>query len=157
MISAPQQTTDPRPLLERATEQLAGLIQSVRPEWLTHRTPCAEWDVRALLGHVVEATGRFAELGERGDGAAMAAPTTLTGIPDDGWSAAYAEARARLRAAWADETKLAGTYALPWGTVPGHVALSGLLMDAVTHTWDLARGLDGRPELDGELARAALE
>lgn len=45
---------------------------------------------------------------------------------------------------------------VPWGEVPGRAALSGYVMELVTHTWDLSEAL-GRPlELDPDLAEFAL-
>lgn len=149
-------SADPRPYCTRAADQMAALIASVRPEQLGRPTPCDEWDVRALLGHVVDATRRFAALGEGGDGTAMRAPAVPEGIPDDGWAKAYGEARADLTAAWSADDLLDGSYALPWGQVPGRVALSGCLLDTVTHTWDLARALEREQPLDEELAAYAL-
>src|SRR4051794_40745996 len=53
---SPVNTIDPRPVYARATEQAAALIRTVRPEQLDGPTPCTEFDVRALLGHVVGGT-----------------------------------------------------------------------------------------------------
>jgi uncharacterized protein (TIGR03086 family) len=146
--------TDPRPVYARATEQAAALIKTVRPEQLTGPTPCSEFDVRALLGHVVGGTRRIAVVGEGGDG--MAVDPSTEGVPDDGWAAAYDEVRVRVVKAWESDERMTSAVTVPWGQVPGHAALSGYVMEIVTHTWDLCEGL-GRPvELDPELAEFAL-
>jgi uncharacterized protein (TIGR03086 family) len=46
---------------------------------------------------------------------------------------------------------------VPWGEVPGHAALSGYVMEIVTHTWDLAEALGHPFALDPELAGFALD
>ncbi|MFD5634741.1 TIGR03086 family metal-binding protein [Streptomyces sp. NPDC127077] len=145
---------DPRPLYARAAAQIASLIAAVRPEQLDGVTPCAEFDVRLLLSHLVGGTRRIAVIGAGGDG--LAVRPFADGVPDDGWSAAYAEAREQVRVAWADDTRLDAAVRVPWGEVSGRIALAGYVMEAVTHTWDLSEAL-GRPlELDPELAEFAL-
>ncbi|MDO0925616.1 TIGR03086 family metal-binding protein [Streptomyces sp. TG1A-8] len=146
--------TDPRPVYTRATEQAAAVIRTVRPEQLGDPTPCSEYDVRALLAHVVGGTRRTAVVGEGGDG--FAVDPSVGGVGDDGWAAAYDEVRARVLKAWESDERMTTTVRVPWGEVPGHAALSGYVMEIVTHTWDLAEAL-GRPHgLDPELAEFAL-
>jgi uncharacterized protein (TIGR03086 family) len=147
-------TSDPRPVYTHATEQAAMLIRAVRPEHLDGPTPCAEFDVRTLLSHIVGGTRRIAIVGEGGDG--LAEPAFTDGVPDDGWAEAYDEVRARVLKAWESDDRMAAPVRVPWGEVPGHAALSGYVMEIVTHTWDLNESL-GRPlELDPEPAEFAL-
>ncbi|MFJ8545190.1 TIGR03086 family metal-binding protein [Streptomyces sp. NPDC093586] len=147
-------TIDPRPVYARATEQAAALIATVRPEQLTGPTPCTEFDVRGLLGHVVGGSRRIAVVGEGGDGQAVD-PSTAD-VPDDGWPAAYEEVRTRVLKAWESDERMAAPVRVPWGEVPGRAALSGYVMELVTHTWDLNEAL-GRPlGLDPELAEFSL-
>ncbi|MET7600125.1 TIGR03086 family metal-binding protein [Streptomyces sp. NPDC004082] len=145
---------DPRPLYRSAAGQLATLIGTVRPERLDGPTPCAEYDVRRLLSHIVGGTRRIALIGAGGDGLAVA--PYAEGVPDDGWAAAYDEARERVRRDWADDARLDALVRVPWGEVPGRAALAGYVMEAVTHTWDLAEAIGSPLELDPEPARFAL-
>jgi uncharacterized protein (TIGR03086 family) len=145
---------DPRPLYTRATEQIAALVATVRPEQLAGPTPCAEFDVRTLLSHIAGSTRRIAVVGAGGDG--MAVRPFLDGVEDDRWSAAYDEVRTEVQKSWADDARLDALVTVPWGEAPGRIALSGYVMEAVTHTWDLSESL-GRPlALDPELAEFAL-
>jgi uncharacterized protein (TIGR03086 family) len=146
--------TDPRPVYVRATEQAAALIGSVRPADLARPTPCSEYDVRALLGHIVGGTLRIAVVGEGGDG--LAVVPALDGVEDDGWAAAYDEVRTRVLKAWESDERMTTPARVPWGEVPGHAALAGYVMEIVTHTWDLAESLDGPCRLDPDLAEFAL-
>ncbi|WP_030346650.1 TIGR03086 family metal-binding protein [Streptomyces sp. NRRL S-1022] len=146
--------TDPRPLYTRATEQAAALIKTVRPEQLAGPTPCTEFDVRGLLSHVVGGTRRIAVVGEGGDG--LAVEPVAEGVADDGWAAAYDEVRVRALKAWASDERMTDQVRVPWGEVPGHAALSGYVMEIVTHTWDLAEAVGHPHELDPELAEFAL-
>ncbi|WP_251095040.1 TIGR03086 family metal-binding protein [Streptomyces sp. Caat 7-52] len=146
--------TDPRPLYTRATEQAVALIKTVRPERLGDPTPCTEFDVRALLGHIVGGTRRIAVVGEGGDG--LAVHPSAEGVADDGWAAAYDEVRVRALKAWESDERMAARVRVPWGEVPGHAALSGYVMEIVTHTWDLAEAVGCPFALDPELAEFAL-
>ncbi|MGW1284097.1 TIGR03086 family metal-binding protein [Streptomyces sp. NPDC002586] len=145
---------DPRPVYTRATEQAAALIRTVRPEHLTAPTPCSEYDVRALLSHVVGGTRRIAVIGEGGDG--LAVRPVADEVTDEGWAEAYDEVRARVVKAWESDERMTAPVRVPWGEVPGHAALAGYVMEIVTHTWDLAQTIGHTGELDAELAEFAL-
>ncbi|GAB2760633.1 TIGR03086 family metal-binding protein [Streptomyces bullii] len=147
-------TTDPRPLFARATEQAATLIRTVRADRLDGPTPCAEFDVRTLLSHLTGATVRVAVVAEGGD--ALAVRPFADGVPDDGWATAYDEARTRAARAWAPDSRLDTPMRLPFGELPGRAALSAYVLETVTHTWDLSEALGHPLELDPELALFAL-
>ncbi|MER6528752.1 maleylpyruvate isomerase N-terminal domain-containing protein [Streptomyces sp. NPDC001508] len=96
---------DPRPAHARAMGQAAALIAAVRPWQSTGPTPCAEFDVRTLLSHIVGGTRRNTVVDEGGDGCAVA--SFVDGVPDDGWAAAYEEVRVRALKAWESDERRA--------------------------------------------------
>ncbi|MFE6870373.1 TIGR03086 family metal-binding protein [Kitasatospora sp. NPDC057692] len=145
---------DPRPLYLLALDQLEKLIAEIGPESLERPTPCTEYDLRALLGHVVGGIHRLAYTGEGGYCLDVAAATGE--LPDDGWPAALGRARARVTAAWADDAKLDRPTSAPWGEVPGRNAVGGYVLETVTHSWDIAHALGTGLPLDERLAEAAL-
>ena len=145
-----KQMTDPREIHQRAMAQTESIVAAVRPAQLALPTPCAEYDVRALLSHIVGGLNRIAVVGEGGDG--LAVPARADGVPDDGWLAAYQAARSRVTAAWADDAKLDALVEVPWGKVPGRIAVVGYVQEILTHGWDLARATGQPTELDPELA-----
>jgi mycothiol maleylpyruvate isomerase-like protein len=65
--SAAPQLPDPRPLHRRAMTQTESIVAAVEPGQLGNSTPCAEYDVRALLSHIVGGLNRVAIAGEGGD------------------------------------------------------------------------------------------
>jgi uncharacterized protein (TIGR03086 family) len=142
--------TDPREIHQRAVAQTGSIVAAVVPAQLSLPTPCAEYDVRALLSHTVGGLNRIAIVGEGGD--ALAIPARADGVPDDGWLAAYQAARARASAAWADDARLDALVEVPWGKVPGRIALSGYVQEILTHGWDLAKAAGQPTEGDPELA-----
>jgi uncharacterized protein (TIGR03086 family) len=151
-------TTEPdtRALYARTLDQTATVIDAVRPDQLDLPTPCPEWDVRTLLSHIVGVVRRTAILGEGGD--ALSVSAFVEGVvADHGWPAAYRAATDRTLAAWADDAKLGKPVTVPWGVVPGAVALGGYVREILAHGWDLAMATGQPTELDPDLAEFALE
>ena len=146
MTQAPMTETDPREIHQRAMVQTELIVAAVEPGQLTLPTPCADYDVGALLSHIVGGLNRIALMGEGAD--AMAAPPLADGVPDDGWLAAYRTARARVIAAWADDARLDAVIEVPWGKVPGRIALSGYVQEIAAHGWDLAKATGQPTELE---------
>ena len=52
------ENTDPRSYYDRALRWAQGLVAGVRTDQLDRPTPCSEFDVRALLGHLVATVDR---------------------------------------------------------------------------------------------------
>ena len=148
--SAMQQMPDPRPIHRRAMSQTESVVAAVHPGQLGQPTPCAEYDDRALLSHMVGGLNRVAIAGEGGD--ALARPARADDVPDDGWLAAYRAAAARAAAAWADDARLDAVVELPWGKIGGRFAIAGYIQEILTHGWDLAKATGQPTELNPELA-----
>jgi len=146
---------DPRPLYRRAVAQTETTVAAVTQDQLDLPTPCPEYDVRTLIAHITGGLTRTALVGE-GDPEALTRPSMAEGVPDDGWPAAYRTAAARATAAWADGTKLDALVEVPWGKVPGRIALSGYVQEVLAHGWDLAKATGQPTEGDPELATWAL-
>jgi uncharacterized protein (TIGR03086 family) len=154
MTHTTESMTDPRPLHRRAMAQTESLVAAVSPAQLSLPTPCAEFDVRALLSHIVGGLNRVAIVGEGGD--ALARPARADGVPGDGWLAAYRAAAARAQAAWTDDATLDALVVVPWGKIPGRFALAGYVQEILMHGWDLAKATGQPTEGDPELASWAL-
>jgi uncharacterized protein (TIGR03086 family) len=145
------QIADPRPWYARARAQMAELVAAAKSEQMPAPTPCAEFAVRDLLGHVVGGCDRWALIGEGGNGLAL--EPMVRGVADDEWSAAYEEASGRVAKAWADDASMEALVAVPWGSAPGRFAFHGYVMETATHAWDLACALGvDTAGLDQELA-----
>ena len=138
----------------RASE---ALVEQVRPEDLHRPTPCASWDLAALLAHMTAQHRGFAAAAA-GGGASMEAwrAHPLGGDP----AADYAHASALLIASFAAEDVLTKVFALPeFGAgvaVPGRQAISFHFIDYVVHGWDVARSLGVHFELPADLLRKAV-
>lgn len=118
--------------LEVALRATGSLVAGVRPEQWSAPTPCADWDVRQLAGHLVGGNLRFA--------AALGADEPAPGDPlEPDPVTAYAESAAAVVAAFGQPGALQRMITVPAGTVPGHVALHLRITEALVHGWDVAR------------------
>jgi uncharacterized protein (TIGR03086 family) len=145
--------TDPRPLFRDALEWVAGLIDGVRPAQFTDPTPCPDFDVRSLIGHLVSTIDRGRVIGTGGD--PLTVPEVLT-APDDGWVAALRTSADHYWEVWNDDALLDTVVTAPWGTFPGRAAVLIALNEALVHGWDLAAATGQPAEADPDLANAAL-
>ncbi|MDG4859912.1 TIGR03086 family metal-binding protein [Streptomyces sp. T-3] len=146
---------DPRSVFARALDQAEKQVAAVRLDELGNRTACADYDVRALLGHVVAVLYKLARVGTGGD--ARDLPDVIDGIADDGWPGAFTRARSEVERVWADDENLDRMVELPWATLPGRDAVEAYTHEFTAHSWDLAHATRRLAELDPDLAARALE
>jgi uncharacterized protein (TIGR03086 family) len=137
-----------RQALDGATAEVRGL----RPGDLDRPSPCAGWDLRALLEHMIGQNHGFAEAVE-GPQDAPAPAFAPRSIDDAGLVEAWEESADRTAAAFAAApgerhvllVEVAVAQRFPLATVLGvH------LLDTVVHTWDVATaaGRGFRPDED---------
>jgi uncharacterized protein (TIGR03086 family) len=148
---------DPRVIFERAVAQTESVVAAVRPDQADQPTPCADWDVRTLVSHMTGGVTRIALVGEGADALHVPPFADLGDAHAGEWAAAYRAAGARAAAAWADDAKLDALFAVPWGKVPGRVAVAGYVREVLAHGWDLAVATGQETELDQELGAFALD
>jgi uncharacterized protein (TIGR03086 family) len=153
-VPAATTTTDPRPGFFTAARIACDTVAGVSPTQLTAPTPCTEFDVRALLGHLVAVLRRVASVAA-GTPAVGQVPL-VTDVPDDGWSAAVRAAVGDVEAAWADPAVLDRQMQLPFGRLPGAAALASWTGELSTHTWDLAVATGQSPAFDEQVLTGAL-
>ncbi|MGI5350323.1 TIGR03086 family metal-binding protein [Streptomyces sp. CA-250714] len=146
---------DPRPIFARALDQAGKQVAAVSTDELGNRTPCADYDVRALLGHVVSVLHKLARVGTGRD--ARDIPDVIDGIADDVWASAFTRARSEVERVWADDEKLDQMVELPWATLPGRDVLDAYTHEFTAHSWDLAHATRRLADLDPDLAEQALE
>lgn len=139
----------------RGSEGFVQRARRIAPGQWSAPTPCAEWDVRALVNHVAgeyfwvpELLGgkTVADVGDRLDG------DLLGEDPVGRLSAARDLAVAALDAA----DVLDRTVHLSYGDVPAAEYAKQMTIDSTIHSWDLARATGGDEQLDEELVDLAL-
>ena len=137
-------------LLQRADNQLRRIISELSPAQGGLPTPCSDFDLQALVNHIVYDLQVFTVMisgGERGS-----PDVDLLG---ENWSAAYGSSADALLSAW-QRRGTGGTLASRMGELPATWALGQHASDLVVHAWDGARATRHTQELDSELAEAAL-
>ena len=139
-----QASTSVEPLGRAFASTRAVLVQ-VRAGHLDAPTPCASWDVRALIRHFT--------------GSARWAAATIGGgeAADEDFAAgdfvaSYDQAIKRALAAFGTGNALEQTVALPWGEFSGAALMWLAINDQFVHGWDLARAIGHDTDLDPELA-----
>ncbi|MFB7998448.1 TIGR03086 family metal-binding protein [Streptomyces sp. NPDC056002] len=131
------------------TRIVARLVDGVREDQLDLPTPCPEYAVHHLLGHILGLTAAFGDAGRKNLG-----PTTDTSPraqrPDitDGWRDALAKALDDLAEVWRDPAAWQGMTRAGGVDLPGAVAAMVALDELVVHSWDLAKatGQDYAPD-----------
>jgi uncharacterized protein (TIGR03086 family) len=149
-------TDDPRPLFFAAADQAVGLIAAITPDDLARSTPCTEFDVRALAGHLLAVLRRIEAVARGTDWRATA--QVITDVPDPELAAVAAADRDRLVATWSDDAVLDRVLGLPPGVeLPGRVGGWRYTQELAVHGWDLAAALGRLEELDEAPAAAVVE
>lgn len=141
-------------LYQRAVAAFGERVHGVPAGTWRWPTPCEEWDVRALVHHLVDEC-RWAPLLLRGatiaDVGDRLAGDLLGDDPLGAWDAAAEEAVAA-----ADGVDLAATVHLSFGDVPAREYLHQLAADHLVHAWDLARATGQDESLDPEVVDGVL-
>ena len=141
----------------RAVRRSVELVDAVTAHDLTKPTPCGDWTLAELIGHLTAQHHGFAAAA-RGDGADLAHWTVRPAGSD--LVEAYRAAADEVIAAFAGLSAPDAPFALPEistrATFPAAQAIGFHLIDYVAHSWDLARALDVPVDLDDDLVRAAL-
>jgi uncharacterized protein (TIGR03086 family) len=146
--------TDPRSRYGAALDWAAARAAAVRPDQLALPTPCPEFDVRALLGHLIATVRRAVAIAEGTN--PLDIPVVTTDVPDHDLAGTYAQDAKRALDAWADEARLDAMVTVPWGRLPGRGAVGAYTNETLVHGWDLAVATGQDPEADPELAEALL-
>jgi uncharacterized protein (TIGR03086 family) len=138
--------------LARALADTATVVEGVREDQWDLPTPCSQWTVRDVVRHLVAGHHIFARaLEDR--------PSSTEGtdvVPDRQWRTAYRTSADILLEAFATPGALERPLTIPFGTVPGSVALHLRLVEALVHGWDVARASDRALPHDQGLAEQEL-
>lgn len=148
---------DIRVLDRRAMGVTTEIISGITPAQLDSPTPCGQWLLRDLLGHILGQYHGFAL-------AASGQPTDLDAFRprplSEDLAGAYAAAAALVTQAFAEEGVLNRAFYLPeirdGGPFPAPMAIGFHFVDEVAHAWDLAKSIGVPVEFDDEVLHMAL-
>lgn len=130
-------------MFERAAASAASMAERVGPEQVTLPTPCAEWDVAALLDHMAGGPAYLM-------GALQADASAVAGRPSlDAVAACVAE----LSVPGALDRRCLSPAGFEWSIAE---AAAGTAMDQLVHTWDLAVAIGEDRTVDETVAAELL-
>ncbi|MGI3203724.1 TIGR03086 family metal-binding protein [Streptomyces sp. GLT-R25] len=119
---------------------VARLAEEVGEEQLDAVTPCPEYAVRHLLGHLAGLSTAFRDAGRKDLGATTDTDPTSQ-LPDvtPGWRAELPKVLGELAEAWRDPAAWTGETRAGGVELPGEIAGIVAADELVVHGWDLAR------------------
>ena len=134
-------------LYRDSVQAFAARVATVGPEQWSRPTPCADWDVRALVNHVVSeqrwsvplfAGSTIAEVGDKFDGDVLGGDPVLSST----------EAAEDASAAVSESGAMDRTVHLSFGDTPAVEYVHQLLADHLIHGWDLAAAIGADTTID---------
>lgn len=141
-------------LLKRALDQAAAVIAGIRPGQEALPTPCASWDVKALVEHVITQDLPHFVVSARGGMPDWTTPASAAG---QDWARLFSDGAKQVLETWA-AADLDMPIAVPGG---GHAPLRSRaeqqIAELSVHAWDLAKATASEAELDPALAEHALD
>lgn len=150
----------PDTLLERHAEALrlfGERVRAVKDDQWGAPTPCTEWNVRELVNHVTGEQLWIPPLVTEGRTVEELGDAFSGDVLGDDPVAAWEEAAAAARAAFAAPGALERTVRLSYGPTRGSAYCSELTADCVVHTWDLSRGIGADDRLPDGLVEFSIK
>jgi uncharacterized protein (TIGR03086 family) len=143
---------DPVTALERSYEELATVVSGLGPDQLTAPTCCPDWDVRALLNHILGG----AQMYNAANDGRLVAEDAGDIVGDDPRRAVAAAATANIRS-WQEPGALDGERTYPFGTFPAGAGLISNVGEVALHAWDLASATRQPARIDKGVATLVLD
>jgi uncharacterized protein (TIGR03086 family) len=153
MTQEQSQAGDQLAQLREAEAVFAGVLREVTPEQMTLPTPSDEWDVRALINHVVLGNRWAAETVRTGNATRPSGDTIGNRRPMD----IFTESAELMLAAFSEPGALERTVIVPFGEMPAARFATFRWIDLVSHAWDLAKATGQNTDLAPEMCETALE
>ena len=132
----------------------AEIVAAGTPDRLDGPTPCGDWTLRDLLGHMVASNEGFAAAAAgKPVGGEVWDRLTYEGEPFE----AYQESAEAVSAAFEDADPDERLDVYGYGMLSLSTSLGMHIVDFVVHGWDVARSIGWTAEFDPELVAAADE
>lgn len=143
-----------RDLLPTAAKEFGSRVLAIADDGWDRPTPCSDWTVRDLVGHLVAEHlwavelldgATLEEVGDRFDG------DVLGDDPTSSWMRAVNDSMDAWAAAGVDDTVHLST-----GEAPVERYTEEMLLDLAVHAWDLARAAGLSEDLDDDVVAHVL-
>ncbi|MEU5318529.1 TIGR03086 family metal-binding protein [Streptomyces sp. NPDC021056] len=122
-------------LLDMARNRAVPVLRGIPDAALSAPTPCAEYDVKALVNHLFQVIVQFQRLAVKEASDFGQTPEGITESPE--WRERLMDEAERLVAAWSTPGAEEGTTGAM--NMPARLVGSMALLDLTVHVWDLAR------------------
>ena len=129
--------------LSRALDQTGDVLAAIHREQLSDPTPCPDWDMAHLIGHVLADAPRFTESVRGGDPDWSAPPVPVSATTD--WAAQFRSDADDLIHAWHQKGAQVEEGDADWQ-----------IAEFAVHTWDLVRASGQDRVLDPEVAERGI-
>jgi uncharacterized protein (TIGR03086 family) len=144
-------------LFKTGQREFGARVHEIRDDQWGAPTPDDEWDVAALVEHLIDEARWVAPLLEGmslvGAGAAVAAMPRMADDRVGAWESAAAAAAAAVSA----EGALERTVELSRGPTPASGYIGEMIFDLCVHSWDLGRAIGSSRPLPDELVDAVFQ
>jgi uncharacterized protein (TIGR03086 family) len=147
--------SDALDLLIGADARLLGLVDRLDAASLTAPSPCAGWNVAAVLSHTLQSIEAFSSAVDAGPGPSEAELFGGADILGADPSAVARTIVARSQAAWAGVSDWDREVTTVLGPLPAAQAIAIITFSTLVHSWDLARALGERVEFTASEATLA--
>jgi len=141
--------------LDRSRVEFRRVLAGVTHEHWELATPCDEWDVRALVNHVLGGNVRYTMLLHGAASEELAATRSVDHIGDDAL-ASFDTSAAEVTAAFEEPGAIERTVHHPAGDRSGLDLLWLRVAEWAIHAWDLARAIGGDERLDPDVVDSLL-
>lgn len=132
---------DPRSFFAHAVATARATVAGVRLDQFDLPTPCDQYDVRHLVGHLVAVMQRVAVVGA--GGSPFEVPQEVI-VADDAVVEAFTAAAHRVQEVWTADV-LDTIVTVPWAQLPGRIVMAIYTSEVSAHTWDLATATGQSP------------
>lgn len=137
-------------LLKAQLDKNTGMISKVTKKQMSGSTPCANFDAKALINHMVVGNRFFISVAQ---GNAMqdtgGEPPDMIG---DDAARAHRKSGEDLLKAMREPGAMERTFDFGFAQMPGAMALGLVLMETTVHGWDLAKATGQGTSIDPEVA-----
>jgi len=143
-------------LHDKALDATGRLVIGVTTDQWNAATPCADWNVRELVNHLVSGNLWAAELGA---GATIAdVGDRLDGdVLGDDPARAYEDSARVASAVFHRPGAMDAPCAVSYGPVPGSVYAGHRFLDVLVHGWDISMATGQDTTLDESLVQGCIE
>ena len=144
---------DPRPLFLRSVAIATSIVGGVRPDQHSHPTPCDEYNVQELLGHMVAVLERLVVIGSLGD---PNETTRMVDLNDKSTLTEWFTRAGKVADVWSNPGLLGTIVTLPFAKLPGAAAMAIYCSELTVHGWDLAQATRQNVQWDDDVCRLSM-